>query len=143
LYIELPEGFQIQKIMKSVNENLPAGLSIHDCLPLPAKPHRNTSTTAEYFIQLKENTFDEKDVKRFLTCSDFVFIRRNRKGKEKRIDLKEMVINIELLAPSELKMSLKSESGKTVRPKEILEHVFKLSTETIKQAKIVKSNLII
>lgn len=138
LYIELPESYQIKKVIKSVNENLPTGLAIHDCKLLPAKPYSNATTTAEYFVQLKEHIFDENDLKRFLKCSDFIFIRRNRKGKKQRIDLKEMVVCIELLAPSGLQMSLKSESGKIVRPKEVLEHVFSLSTETIKQAKIVK-----
>ena len=49
-----------------------------------------------------------------------------------------MVINIELEESDRLKMTLKSEPGKTVRPLEVIDKIFSLKEEEIKQARVVK-----
>jgi hypothetical protein len=49
-----------------------------------------------------------------------------------------MVINIELEESDRLKMTLKSEPGKTVRPFEVIDKIFSLKEEEIKQARVVK-----
>jgi hypothetical protein len=56
----------------------------------------------------------------------------------KKIDLKDMVVNIELTDLKHLQTTLKTEPGKTVRPAEILRHVFGLGEEEIKKARVVK-----
>jgi len=56
----------------------------------------------------------------------------------KKIDLKDMVVNIKLSDSTHLQMTLKSEPGKTIRPGEVLRHVFDFPEEEIKKAKIVK-----
>jgi hypothetical protein len=70
--------------------------------------------------------------------SEFIITRTHRKGKTRQFDLKEMVIKITMLSSNRLKMTLRAEPGKTVRPFEVLEHIFELSKEEIKQAAIVK-----
>ena len=54
-----------------------------------------------------------------------------------------MVFNIELINSGQLHMTLRSEPGKTLRPWEVLRQIFTLSEEQIKQARIVKVNLVI
>ena len=49
-----------------------------------------------------------------------------------------MVVNIEMTDSKHLLMTLKSEPGKTVRPGEVLRHVFDFAEEEIKKAQIVK-----
>ena len=56
----------------------------------------------------------------------------------KKIDLKDMVVNIEIPDSKHLQTTLKSEPGKTVRPAEVLRHVFGLGEEEIKMARVVK-----
>jgi hypothetical protein len=56
----------------------------------------------------------------------------------KKIDLKDIVINSELIDSSHLELTLVSEPGKTVRPFDVLRHVFGLSDTQVKQARIVK-----
>jgi hypothetical protein len=58
----------------------------------------------------------------------------------KKIDLKDIVINIELLDSSHLELTLQSEPGKNVRPFDVLRHIFKLSDAEVKQARIQKLN---
>jgi hypothetical protein len=74
----------------------------------------------------------------FVKNSEFIVTRTNRKGKTSQFDLKEMVIKITMLSSNRLEMTLRSEPGKTVRPFEVLEHIFELSKEEIKQAAVVK-----
>ena len=51
------------------------------------------------------------------------------------MDLKEMVLIIELLGSVKLQMTLRSEPGKTVRPFEVITNIFSLPEEQVKQAK--------
>jgi hypothetical protein len=64
----------------------------------------------------------------------------SRKGKLKKIDLKAIVESSEFVNARQLKFTLKSEPGKTVRPFDLLRHIFKLSEEQVKQATIIKLN---
>jgi hypothetical protein len=47
-------------------------------------------------------------------------------------------LKIELPDPNRLEMTLKKEPGRTVRPFEVIEKIFFVSVEEIKQAVIVK-----
>jgi hypothetical protein len=49
-----------------------------------------------------------------------------------------MVVNIKLSDSTQLQMTLKSEPGKTIRPGEVLRHIFDLTEQQIKQARVVK-----
>ncbi|MBU1161485.1 MAG: DUF2344 domain-containing protein, partial [Proteobacteria bacterium] len=98
----------------------------------------NTFEPVIYMATSQNGFFDEEKMNHFNKMSEFIVTRLNRKGKTKKINLKEMVINLTLLAPSQLKMTLRSEPGQTVRPFEVLEKVFGLSKVEIKQAAVVK-----
>ena len=82
--------------------------------------------------------FNEEQINDFLNRKTFIFSRLNRKGKSKTIDLKEMVSKLTLPAPNRLLVSLRTEPGKTVRPLEVLEKIFGLPEEEIRQAQMVK-----
>jgi hypothetical protein len=89
-------------------------------------------------VTKKDGFFDAKELKCFVKRRELVVTRAGPKGKIKTIDLKEMVLKIELSAPNRLKMTLRTEPGRTVRPFEVIEKIFSLSGEEIKQAAIVK-----
>ncbi|MBT9438981.1 MAG: hypothetical protein GAS50_07285, partial [Desulfobacterales bacterium] len=69
---------------------------------------------------------------------EFIVSRIDRKGRLKKIDLKYMVLDIELLKPDKLQMILRSESGKTARPLEVIKEIFKLTDEKAKKARFIK-----
>ena len=64
----------------------------------------------------------------------------SRKGKLKKIDLKAIVESSEFVNSRQLKLTLRSEPGKTVRPFDLLRHIFNLNEEQVKQATILKLN---
>jgi hypothetical protein len=89
-------------------------------------------------VTKKDGFFNEKDLICFKNKKEFIVTRTGPKGKTKHIDLKDMVLKIELPDPNRLKMTLKKEPGRTVRPFEVIEKVFFIPVEEIKQAAIVK-----
>jgi uncharacterized membrane protein len=91
-----------------------------------------------YRISVPGHNFDREKLASFVCRSEATITLTNRKGKLKKIDLKDMVVNIELTDSKHLLMTLKSEPGKTLRPGEVLRHVFELPEEEVKKAKIVK-----
>ncbi len=137
-YVFVSEDDQPESIKARLNRHLPDGLRVLDCNPAPNTSDRGDLSTATYEAIQKGGVFDEKELESFKKRRQFVLSRTNRKQRKRTLDLKEMVLNIEIIAPDRLKMTLKTEPGKTVRPIEVIQNIFTMSQEKIKQARIVK-----
>jgi radical SAM family uncharacterized protein/radical SAM-linked protein len=137
-YISVEGNIEPQTIMDGLSRHFPKGLRIIDCRLSPTKASRNNFLPATYMVTKKNGAFNEEDLATFVKNSEYIVTRTNRKGKTRQFDLKEMVMEIAILSSNRLKMTLRSEPGKTVRPFEVLEHIFELSEKEIKQAAIVK-----
>ncbi len=138
-YIKTSGNVKPETIIERLNKHLPKGLNVIGCQIVTDKNVRKTLSTATYLITKRDGFFDEKELKSFKNSAEFVFYRQHRKRKKnKKIDLKEMVLNIKMPSPNSVQMTLKSEPGKTVRPFEAISNIFSLSEEEIKRAKIVK-----
>ena len=109
-----------------------------NCQLASAKTVSNVLSSATYLVTKKDGFFDEKDLKCFMNKKELIVTRTGPKGKTKKIDLKEMVLKIELPDPNRLEMTLRTEPGRTVRPFEVMEKIFGMPVEEIKQAAIVK-----
>ena len=70
--------------------------------------------------------------------ADAIITLTDRKGKLKKINLKDIVVLIELFDSRNLALTLRSEPGKNVRPSEVLRHIFNLSEAQVRQATILK-----
>ncbi len=136
--LTVPVDIPRDSIIEGLNSNLPSGLHI---LPVNAaaqdsdkkRPAANT-----YQIWLKQGDFTRAELTAFMHRTDFPIELQNRKGTLKKIDLKDMVVSIVLIDSGQLQMTLRSEPGKTLRPWDALRHIFTLSEEQIKQARIIK-----
>jgi len=137
-YLSLRKDIKPQRIVDLLNKHLPKGLNVLNCQVAPAKAVSKGLPSATYFVTKKDGFFDEKDLKYFINNRKLFVTRTGPKGKTKKIDLKEMVLKIELHASNRLKMTLRTEPGKTVRPFEVIEKIFCMPVEEIKQAEIVK-----
>jgi radical SAM-linked protein len=125
-------------VVDGLNAHLPEGLRIHDCKLAPLKPGVRAAQSSVYQISIPGKQFDPHKLASFHNRSEVTVTLTNRKGKLKKIDLKDMVIDIELPDLKHLQMTLKSEPGKTIRPGEVLREVFGLAEEEIKMARVVK-----
>ena len=138
LYLTVQGIVQPQAIIKGLNNHLPEGLAVHDCRFITTKSAGKESESASYLVTMKNSFFDENKLKHFVQAPEFIVIRTNRKGKIKKINLKDMILKIDLLTPYKLQMTLKIEQGKTVRPFEVVKAIFNMPEEKIRQAGIIK-----
>ncbi len=138
--ISVPDTRDPRKIKDALNAHLPAGLKINDCRLTPPKSAQSRQRRIRYRIALPEGQFDPALLKAFNAQPHFPISLSGRKGKLKKIDLKDIVIKSELRDSGDLELVLQSEPGKTVRPFDVLRHIFNLSDTQIKQAKIIKLN---
>ncbi len=125
-------------LRQGLNAHLPQGLRIHDCRLAPLKPRAPAAQSSVYQISIPGYDYDTQKLAEFVNSSEAALTLMNRKGKLKKIDLKDMVVNIELSDSKYLQMTLKSEPGTTVRPGEVLRHVFGLPQDEIKKARVIK-----
>ena len=125
-------------MITALNNHLPEGLLAKGCQISPSKPAIKQQKSATYLVELKEGCFDKQKLNDFIKSSDFVQTRVNRKGKSKKIDLKDLVLNIKLTSSRGMMIRLRSEPGRMARPFEIIKGIFNLSEEIIKQATIIK-----
>ncbi len=134
----VPSFVRPEAVTQQLNDQLPAGLIINSCQLSSKKTGQQTPKASTYLVTLKEGHFDEKKLASFDRASDATISISNRKGKLKKINLKDMVLNIKHLDSACLQMTLLSVHGKTVRPALILRHIFSLAEDHIKQARVVK-----
>ena len=60
------------------------------------------------------------------------------KGRLKKIEIKDILVDISLRGTKQLNLTLASVPGKTLRPAELIAFIFSLPEEQLKQARIVK-----
>ena len=136
--ITVPDTIRPRDVKAALNDQLPAGLKIIHCRLTSQKASARLGKRVRYRVVLKEALFDKTRLNDFNRRSDFYITLTQRKGKLKKLDLKDIVVNSELFDSNHLELTLQSEPGKTVRPFDVLRHVFGLSDTQVKQARIVK-----
>ena len=137
-YLVVPDKFKPRSIIESLNKHLPKGLTVNDCHIASSKPPLNKQKKYNYLITIPEISFDNKELDFFLESSEFIISRVDRKGRLKKINLKDMVLGIKLLNPYKLQMTLRAESGRTVRPLEVIKGIFGLTDEKARNARFIK-----
>ena len=136
--LSVPDFVRPEVVSRRLNTHLPDGLVINSCQLASLKPGNPTPKKHTYLVTLKEGHFDKEKLTSFNRASDAVISLSNRKGKLKKINLKDMVLNIAFLDSTCLQMKLLSVPGKTARPALILRYIFGVAEDHIKQAKVVK-----
>jgi radical SAM-linked protein len=136
--LTVPDQIQPQAVMDGLNAHLPAGLIITRCELAPKKMPASHHQLVPYRVTLKEDLLDEARLNAFNNMSAAPIRLTSPKGKLKKLDLKAIVESSEFVNSRQLKFTLRSEPGKTVRPFDILRHIFKLTEEQVKQATITK-----
>jgi len=136
--LSVPDCVRPEVVSRRLNTHLPDGLVINSCQLASGKPRQQASKKHTYLVTLKEGHFNTEKLVSFNRASDATISLSNRKGKLKKINLKDMVLDILFLDSACLQMTLLSVPGKTVRPAMILRHIFSVAEDLIKRAKVVK-----
>ncbi|MBU0993721.1 MAG: TIGR03960 family B12-binding radical SAM protein [Proteobacteria bacterium] len=137
-YFELTEYINPETIEKKLNSDLPEGILINSCRQKVHQSKHIQTSPVRYLLHSSNCIFDETCLNIFFLQEKCILIKTNKKGQKKEIDLKKLVLKIELLDSYNLLMLLIFESGLSVRPSEIIKTVFSFSDNEIKPIRILK-----
>ncbi len=127
-----------ETVTHGMNSQLPEGLVIISSRFMGPRSKHEASRSSAYTVTLRDGHFREDDLRSFNSRSEVTISLSNRKGKLKKINLKDMVRGIEWLDSKQLRISLSAGTGKTLRPAHILGPIFNISEDQIKLARVVK-----
>jgi radical SAM-linked protein len=127
-----------EDILARLRPELPEGIDLKGCVLANGKRKPAPDEEENYTVELKGGTFDPEHLKRFSTLEEYVYVRQNRKGRQKSFDLKKVVAHIELRNPKRLTMRISKENGVKLRPCEIISQIFGLSRDELKTARVIK-----
>ena len=136
--VTVPVEVRPQTVKDGLNAHLPDGIDITHC---ELASNKNTATAPEfiqYRVALSEDGFDQAKLNNFNALPEVTITLTNRKGKLKKINLKDIVVVVERFDSRNLALTLRSEPGKNVRSSEVLRHIFNLSEAQVKRATILK-----
>jgi radical SAM family uncharacterized protein/radical SAM-linked protein len=136
--LTVPVDVRPQTVKDGLNGHLPDGIGITHCEFASIKNTAPASELIHYRVALREDGFDKARLNTFNALSEVIITLTNRKGKLKKINLKDIVVANELFDSRNLALTLRSEPGNNVRPSEVLCHIFKLDETQVKQATIIK-----
>ena len=148
--IELEGRITSTELMGRLNQTLPEGIEIIEArevlFPFPSSslPHRSV-----YRISLDHLLSKEEAISRLKKSmeKEELFILQERKEKKRRIDLLPLIEKVEVKEETEesgekggpvLELVLRSLSGKTAKPNEVVEALLGIQGEALTQCKIVK-----
>ncbi len=137
-YLTVTDSTQPEAIAEILNEQLPEGLSVIDCKEYVPVAGAGSSNMYSYEVSLMSGSFCTESLTLYETSTNYEIERINRKGKQKLLNLKELVKTIKIVSNDRLEMTLTSESGNMVRPAEVLKKIFPFTDKEIKMARIVK-----
>jgi len=136
--VEVPVHVAPEMVLEGVNPELPQGLGITACGNVHRRSPGVVPRLAQYRVTLKKDTFSEDKLTDFLEKKAWPMTKTNRKGRTKTIDLRPLVKKLRLLSATTADMALVEQAGQSVRPTDVLRHVFVLSEESLKLATILK-----
>ncbi len=136
--VSVRKDFEGGKLPEVLNALLPDGLILNDCEELKPGEALNKPPYLYYSVELSKGELSEKKLKEYETKPEFMLRKKSKKGKIKEIDLKKAIEKIVILNKNRVLLKVVNETGKSVRPSEILESVFGISQEAVKQARVLK-----
>ncbi len=138
MYFAVSHLIKREEVVTRLNKQLPEGLEILSCTEAPPKAEINRINGFTYRIRIKDFDFDKSAIQKFQNKEVVIVERLNKKGKINKINLKNVVLNINLTSKKEIEFILKPDKGKTVRPYEVLKKIFNFTDKQNKQALVVK-----
>jgi len=138
LFITVPGHLDGNDILSRLAPELPEGIALKTCTLTSKKRKPDTDTQEKYSVELQEGVFEPGHLEQFSNLQECMYVRQNRKGRQKSFDLKKAVPHIVLKSVKKIEMRIRKENGVTLRPHEILSQIFGLSRDELKKATVIK-----
>ena len=128
------------EIVSRLNHHLPEGLKVINIADLTKGKVKFKAFTTTYRVLSNNSVFHRNQIKLNLEKKEWITTKTNRKGKSRQIDLRPAVLDLIWVSSSELKMTLRTLLGQVVRPNEIVSYIFEISSNDLKQVRMIKED---
>ena len=131
---------KINEIPDILNPLLPEGIKVLSAAKMAGKGgiNKDIAEKTTYQIILNDGFFNQKDLNSFQKAKEILITRVNKKKKQKTINIKDFVLELTLVSPEQMTLTLQSHSNSTIRPMDILRQVFHMREDQVKLADISK-----
>ena len=134
--ISLTEKKDPASLKTAINREMPQGIHITSCrLKLEKLP---VSNRARYIVHTSGHSLNGDLLDQYFQKNESFITKTSKKGKLKSIDLKNIILKIEILDSFILSMLLKTDTGSAVRPSEIIKHIFLFKDEDLNSLNVMK-----
>ena len=136
--IELIEVVDTHVLKTRINRALPMGMEVLGIQKIPFSGKKIRLKTCRFVITLKDTTFKEAYLRKFLDSNHFEVVKNNKKG-EHVLDARCLVTAMKLLSPKQIDLTLKQTNKLTLKPAEIVKGVFFLRNDDLLNMEILKT----
>ncbi len=140
LFVSIHAEMSGDEVIRRMNQELPDGLCIQSCELVTDKRDLRGPQVDSYTVVLPTGGFNRQRLEQFLRSKRMEFHYSNKKGVNKTIDLKRVILSIDLVKPNRLQLSIRNHGGKRIRPATVLQRVFDMPDDQIKQASVIKGD---
>jgi radical SAM-linked protein len=137
-YLTLPGYVKAEKFIQSVNSELPEGLILKSCEIDKHQSKGKQNETTDYMISAEDRIFKKDALTQFVAQESVIIAKLSKKGKLKKINLKDIIMEIHAENPNHLMLKIRKVDGKSARPCDIIKKIFNLSEIEIKRVRILK-----
>ena len=141
LFISVKNDISCDELVRKANRELPEGVCVKRCEVITSKQQIQGSKVDHYTVTLKEGVFDPQRLDWFSETEQIEYTFTNKKGVPGSINLKTSILSIDLILPNSIQLIIENHGGKRIRPAMVLEKVFALPMDDIKQASILKGGI--
>jgi radical SAM-linked protein len=136
--IRLTEHLKPSDLITKLNQQLPEGIWVLDCEISTRKIHSEKKSETYYEVTLPKKCIDQIKMGLLKPSNEVMMDYVDKKGTLKKINLTDIVMNIDILDANRMNIVIRNDSGKIIRPFDILTQMFTLSEQEARQAKIIK-----
>ncbi len=136
--IETYNSYPIETIKENINKKLPEGLYIIDCKMISNKFEAREKDLNKFIIKIDNYSFKENILEHFNNAESVLIEKTNKKGKIRKLELKEFVSSIKIINETEIDVDIKKIDGITVRPEIVINKIFSLTDELLNSIDIIK-----
>jgi radical SAM family uncharacterized protein/radical SAM-linked protein len=130
LVLTVPQRVSPMSIVARLNAQLPEGLRVYACSEQIGPPAASCTFRVSFAAPVR--------LPEIQSGSDRPVLVSTHRGKLKKIELKDILLNVEVPDSRCLEITLSCEPGKSVRPAELLRQIFQLPESDVRSAVIRK-----
>lgn len=136
LTVELMEYLNGSQLKRPLNMELPKGIRILKVDSIKPDELKKRVVGSSYYIKL-DKRLDGSDIRKFKISKKFIIERRNN-GKIEHIDIRPRVIDLRLINPGSLIITLNETISPHIRASELIQRIFNLYPDELVSMRILK-----